>query len=306
MVNIEELFKTLNIEQINILKDQIERFNNLKNQERKVVEIKDKIILPQGTLIHGTPCISKSLESISKTGILTGQSVGKEEDGETFYCADFHRVPEDMTLEHYNSDFSYIDGRCPFGKKGRGTLAFIFFPDERLSDLISYDCYRDGTPESEITKKFVNMSGIPIEDKEKASSVLFGIPSNFINGIILGDKYINQETVSFLIKNFPGVFITRNNGELIYKNGDTLEIINLRIKSIQRQIELEQTQEELKMKIYTNETLNKNVNELWKAIAHLEIESIAKIYEQLGYQGDHMESAQQLKERHQIEETKMI
>ena len=303
MVKIEELFEELDIEKINILKEQIQRFNALKKEERKIVEIDDRIILPEGTLIHGTPCYLSNLESISKTGILTGQSVGKIEDGETYYCADFHRVSEKQTLEQYNKEFPYIDGRCPFGKKGKGTLAFIIFPDERLKELISYDCYRENTLESNITKEFINF--LPIEAREKGSSILFGIPSNFINGVIIGDKYINEGVVDFIIKQFPGVFITRNNGELIYKNGDSLEIVNLRIKSIQRQIELEQTKFDLEMEKHRKDTLNTNLDNLWKAVSTLDIEAISKIYEQLNYQGDYIKMSENLKQRYS-EQSKTI
>lgn len=309
MVNMEHLFKTLDIEQMDILKQQIGRFNALSKEERKIIEIDDEIMLPAGTLIHGTPCRLESLSSISRSGILTGQSVGIEEDGETFFCADFHRVDSDTTLKDYNLMFPYNDGRCPFGRKGKGTIAFILYPDKRLTDLIAYDCYRDETKESDETKKFVNILGLPIKNKEKASSVLFGIPSNFINGIILGDRFIDEKTVAFIMATFPGTFITRNSGEVIYKNGDTLEIVKLRIKSIQRLIALEQKDEELKFQQQAQSRQNAEIDKIWRAIAQLPIDSIAKICEKLfPKQGDPNSLAQNLLSRYNSgsEETKTI
>lgn len=298
-MNIEGLFEGLPIEQQKILRAQIDRFIKLKGIPQKPVDIKDMIRLPEGTLIHGTPVDQESLSSIAESGIITGQAFGIAEDGETFHCADFHRVPHDMSLANYNDQFPYNDGRCPFGKRGKFTLALVLYPDENLEELISYDCYRDGTEASASTKGFVNQQGLPLQDKpELGASILFGVPSNFVSGIVLGDNNIKEEMVKFLMEKFPGAFISRNNGEIIYKHGDNLDIVTTRIQSIKRQIELEKAQHEIESRDNRIDMQQKESQKMWAAIATLPVEEIASIYEQLGWQGDYMEFARRLKEEH--------
>ena len=298
----EGFYDGLSDEQIKILKGQIERFNNFIGKERKEIIPSDKMMLPEGTLIHGTPFNEKSLMSIAKSGIITGEYFGIEEDGETFKCADFHRVKEDIPLEEYNDKFTYSDGRCPFGNRGKKTVAFIIYPNESLNEIASYDCYRDGTKESEIAKSFVNMAGLPVDDKDMASSILFGVPSSFINGIVIGDNIINEDNIKFLKDLFPGCYMVRNNGEVIFKQTDTEEITSLRVEKIRVKVEKEEMQKEID---YLNNQISRmvtNNEELWVAVAGLSFEEIAGIFERMGYQGnkeDLMRYAENLKERYE-------
>ena len=94
-MNIEQLFKGLPNEKQRELRAQIDRFIKLKGIPRKTVTIEDVIKLPEGTLIHGTRVDEETLSSIAESGIITGQAFGIAEDGETYYCADFHRVNHD-------------------------------------------------------------------------------------------------------------------------------------------------------------------------------------------------------------------
>ena len=297
-MNIEGLFEGLPVEQQKILREQIERFIKLKETPRKPVEVGDVIKLPVGTLIHGTAVNEETLSSIAESGILTGQAFGIAEDGETYHCADFHRVKHEMSIANYNYQFPYRDGRCPFGRNGRFSLGLVLFPDEKLEELTSYDCYREKTKASDDTKSFVNMKGLPNKDPEMLSSILFGVPSNFISGVIIGDNNIKLEVVKFIIEKFPGVFITRNNGEIIYKHGDDLELVAARIKSIQRQIELENAQAEIEQRDRHLSLQAEDAKKLWAAIATLPVEQIAQVYEQIGYQGDYMKFAERLKQEH--------
>ena len=297
-MNIEGLFEGISPEQQKALRAQIDRFIKLRSLPRKDVEVGDYVRLPEGTLIHGTPVNEESLASIAEYGIITGQAFGIMEDGETFHCADFHRVNHDMSLANYNDQFPYNDGRCPFGRKGKFTLAFVLYPDENMKEIASYDCYREDTKESETTKDFVNMEGLPVDDTSLASGILFGIPSNFINGIIIGDNNIKEDVIKFLIEKFPGAFITRNSGEIIYKNGDSMELVSARIKSIQRQIDLEKAEDTIEQKDRSINMQKADNDKLWAAIATLPVEQIAQVYEQIGYQGDYMKFAERLKQEH--------
>lgn len=145
-----------------------------------------------------------------------------------------------MTLEDFDRWFSSSDGRTPFGKQnGPGALAFIIFPNQDLQSLTAYDCYRDGTKESDIIKTFVNTDGLPMKGnmRQTVSSILFGVPSSFINGIAINDDLISLDNIIFLIQEFPGVFITNSNGKIIYKPEDSLEQTKENIEKIKNIVE---------------------------------------------------------------------
>lgn len=214
--------KSLSDEQMELLIAQINRFYELreKNIELDKVKVDDRglIFLNEGTIIHGISSFKVGvLENIQKIGIITGQALGISEDGETFYCADFHRVDRDMAMDEFNRGFTYIDGRCPFGNGRRGamTLAFVINPIKEGKELLSYDCYRD-TINGIITKGFTNERGL-LDNNNKLSSILYGVPSNLINGIVLGNKLLeNKDVLNLIIKLFPKCYISSIDGVIIY------------------------------------------------------------------------------------------
>ena len=297
----EEFYDGLTPEQIRILNEQIERFNSFKGKEREEIIPSDKLVLPKGTLIHGTKFNIEMLKSIAKTGIITGQYFGIEEDGETFYCVDFHRVSKDTSLEEYNKEFSYKDGRCPFGNRGKSTIAFIIHPTNGLNGIGAYDCYREETKESEIVKSFVNLEGLPDYDKNKLSSILFGVPCSFINGIVVGDKLIDEEKIGMLKGLFPGCYMVRNNGEIIYRQKDNEEITSLRVAKIKAEIDKEEKQKEIESLNCKISQMTSDNEKLWYAIAGLSLENIAGVFKTIGYQGteeDFLKYAKNLQERY--------
>ncbi len=204
-----------------ILVDQINRFNLFREKEINntgiITNEEGKLVLPEGTIIHGTDNFNpQKLADIAKTGVLTGQAVGVYEDCETFYCADFHRVSKDMTMEAYDKQFPYRDGRAPFNGRGKNSLALIVHPSQELAELLSYDCYREGTKESQMTKAFINY--MPIEDHSLAASVLYGVPSNAFSGIVLGDGlFEKKEVLEYVTKLFPSCYVTSRKGDIIYE-----------------------------------------------------------------------------------------
>ena len=209
-------------QQTEVLIAQINRFNALREKGINngfSVNEQGKIILPEGTLIHGISNPNPDqMEGIAKTGILTGQAVGVGEDGETFYCADFFRVQQTMIMDEYESQFKDYMGYTPFDKGSR-SIAFVIPPNRELDELLSYDCYREGTQESQITRTFVNEQGLPRKGEETATvgSILYGVPSNGVSGIVIGDKLLeSQEVVDFAIRLFPGCYIASKKGDVIY------------------------------------------------------------------------------------------
>lgn len=202
-----------------VLIEQINRFNNLSERtiDNKGLMFDDsgKVLFPSGTIIHGTSnCDPEKIVNISRTGILTGQAIGISEDVETYYCADFHRVPRDMSVEEFNSWFPYRDGRCPFNNLGKHSLAFVIHPCSEIEELLSYDCYRVGTVNGDVTGTFINYLPIP---GNVASSILYGVPSNAISGVVMGDNLLKKcEVVKFVSDLFSQSYIISKKGNIIY------------------------------------------------------------------------------------------
>ena len=229
----------LNVEQERVLIDQINRFNELKEKELYPISLEvsedGRVLLKEGTIIHGVSSVRNidKLVNISKSGILTGQAIGISEDGETYYCADFHRVSRDMSMKEFNDDFTYVDGRCPFGNgiRGSGALAFVIEPREEADELFKYDCYRNDTNESKLTRNFVNVAGLP-GNAEIMSSILYGVPSNMFCGIVLGNQLLERNGfVELIVKMFPDCYVSTIDGVIIYNPSVDMnysEVVKLR------------------------------------------------------------------------------
>lgn len=238
-----------------ILLAQINRFNAIaeKRVDNKNIKLDalGNIIFPAGTIIHGTSnCDPDKIANIAKTGILTGQAIGISEDCETYYCADFHRTSEDISVEEFNSLFPYRDGRCPFGTLGKSSLAFVIQPCEQIEELLSYDCYRIGTVNGDMTHSFINY--LPLAGNA-ASSILYGVPSSAISGVVMGDNLFKKsEIVEFISGLFPESYIISKRGHLIYdpnfKGMNSQEITELRRENYLNVLKREELERELEYK----------------------------------------------------------
>lgn len=301
-------------EQLRIFLEQIDRFNKLNNSYSKVCgpsfDINGNLIFKKGTLIHGISRYSvDKLDSISKSGILTGQAVGKSEDGETYYCADFHRVKVDTSVYDYAINFSSNDGRCPFGnaiinsndvENSRkhsehkmdisSSVAFVLTPNEYNRELLSYDCYRDGTRESDITKSFINM--MPIDDRELGSSILYGVPVCCLEGIIVGGRVLEDKSkIDYLISKFPNCYLISSFGELIYdpSKGDKLgnEIIGLRREKLSLERDKRMMSKEISDWKRGINIFKEQYDNLWnQMLFNCNSEDIANVLIGLGWQGN--------------------
>lgn len=284
-------------EQKNILIEQINRFNKLNDTyRRKAIPVIDNdggVFLTKGSIIHEIRSYNENkLDNISKTGILTGQAVGISENCETYYCADFHRVREDISISDYNEWFKINDGRCPFGTvraDNSSKVAFVVVPNESNQELLSYDCYRENTRESEITRSFIN--SMPIEDRELGSSILYGVPVSCIEGIIVGGEVLSDKNkIDFLIQKFPHCYITSAHGELIYNPsrnenlGD--EIVELRRKLASSECERRKKGYEMSKMVSENIRIKENYdNLLGTLIMNANMEDVINILSELWHQG---------------------
>lgn len=229
--------KILNDEQEKVLTLQLKEYLRLKklnvnNNNNFTVGENNKLILKEGTLIHGTTPSIETLKSISKFGILNSEYFDIKEEGETYYCADFFRVPEDMAMEDYFkfckkseiTDEGVRRAKMESSKlpaRSQDEIAFIINADNPdLSELLSNDPYRDNGKKAEIMKEIVNFNGIKeyYKDKQRISAVLWGIPANYISGLWVGDDVLNNKAMIEQIKKlFPECYITTKEGNVIYK-----------------------------------------------------------------------------------------
>jgi hypothetical protein len=194
-----------------ILQQQWQEFNRLKSEVDSINRLKERKSsglpeLAQGTFIHGAFYNPEILTRVMSTGILSGELVGVPEDSETHYCADFFKVPEDMTVDEYmkwckntSQDGNIITKKPEFnylpipGKRTKQIGFIIDVTDIRLRSLLKYDAY--GSEEQDSMGNIVG--NLPVElDSEKSkglAAILVGIPSDFINGVIIGDQITEEE-----------------------------------------------------------------------------------------------------------------
>lgn len=227
--------KELNDKQKRLLEEQINRFNQIKNSNIKNTDFKKdekgKIVLQEGTLLHGTSFDIEKLKDIKENGILACEFLGKLEEDETFYCADFYRVPKTMKMQEYfdwchESEQKGIIrmskmecSRMPI--RNQAGLVFIVNQNQNLKDLLSLDVYRDNEFTEEM-KEVVNFEGIDNDrlygSKERLSAILYGVPANMISGIWIGD-YVreNEEYIEKLKQIFPESYIVDKEGSIIYE-----------------------------------------------------------------------------------------
>lgn len=225
--------KQLSQEDSSLLQEQWNIFHQLKKTvifENPMQKRKQEggVDLPQGTLVHGTSYDLDKLQKIRDLGIVSGELVGIPEDSETHYCADFFRVPENMTMAQYlewcsqpvingalrtkKGEFNYL----PMPVKRAQQIAFIVdASDSKLQPLLKYDAY---SPEShERMQSIINVlpRDIDTNPSRTTSAILVGIPSNFINGILIADSITDEEVRK--IKQIMGekTLVYRTNGEVV-------------------------------------------------------------------------------------------
>lgn len=204
--------KVLSEQDTALLQSQWDLFNDLK----RVVVLENPLIkrlsqgqkeLPQGTFFHGTRFNLETIQKIKDSGIISGELVGNPREDETNYCADFFRVPVDMTLPEYldwckmpitrgslkthRGEFNYL----PMSGDLSWNVAFIVdTTNPLLQPLLLHDAYSpDPTMRMEgiVTELPRQLDDSP---SRSTAAILVGIPSNFISGMVLSDRLTSEET----------------------------------------------------------------------------------------------------------------
>lgn len=185
--------------------------------------------LAEGTLVHGTAFDLQKLAEIQRNGVISGEILGIPEDCETNYCADFFRVPKNMSVQDYVSwsheteppvegsrlKTKRMESRYLAGKNNQVTV-IINTQNKEIEDLLDMEAYTHG-----YDKMKTIITGLPVERNSEKSkriaAVLCGVPGNFISGLILPPKICeDKENVSKIREIFG------ENVLLFDVNGNTL------------------------------------------------------------------------------------
>lgn len=255
----------------NIMKHQIEMFYKIKDEkiEYKKYKIGDKVLLPKGTLIHGTYKNIEGLKEIVKNGLISSNFI----DGRSSKypsCVGVWNLKKDYYLKDYINFYSggtimfngendkmtriisytdmpnilnivtkeedyhmwYMEQTkearfMPSLVQGDVQIAVIFNGNNRyIKNLLKGDILNIANITDEDVKPFVNekyYDKFIVDRKNKddfftdrESAVLYGIPSNFIEGVLVGRKYESDAKILDEIKEIiPNIYICNLDGIII-------------------------------------------------------------------------------------------
>lgn len=225
--------KILEAPEEQLLQQQWQEFNRLKSTpiagnpllERTQMGQPELI---QGTLLHGTGYSPEKMKSIKDTGILSAEFTGGIEDMETHYCADFFRVPKDMTIQEYQEWITTAQhkGRLIQPKMERSRLTtpnnkskmmslIVDSQQQELATLLQQDAYSQNADPR--LQKIANNLLDPQGDAQtrRLAAILCGVPSNFINGIVVSPGLTSKDIAELRTIFGNNVAIYSPNGELL-------------------------------------------------------------------------------------------
>jgi hypothetical protein len=203
--------KQLDADDMNLLQNQWDRFNRLRNialSENPIMRRRKYggPDLTQGTLLHGTQYDPDRLKNIMDLGVVSGELIGIPEQDETHYCADFFRVPENMSVAQYmdwcsefimkgsarmkKDEFNYLPAP---GKMDYQMAIIVDTTNPLLNDILKYDAY--DAKSHKLMRGFTSnlVREVTASPSRATSSLLVGIPGNFISGILASDSFSRNE-----------------------------------------------------------------------------------------------------------------
>ena len=233
--------KQLNENQKRIIFNQLFNFFSLQNSKFKNLNYqKDsngKLILPQGTLLHGTGATlgkneflsNEQLKSISNNGIIAPEFLGSQEKfDETYYCADFFKVEQTQNLHEYaktHREFILNSTKQEAPEANylpvtnqKDRITFIIQPNdnEHFNKLLEFDIYKNNEQGGFMKSLTGNLSYVyNLGWTNRLSSILIGLPPNTFSGIWISKNLNTSQTIQILQTYFRDCFIVDNTGEFI-------------------------------------------------------------------------------------------
>lgn len=217
------------------LMTQMKNYERLKKEEiiTPRVEMEDgEVVFREGTLIHcASQCDYNKLSRIKEKGIMAGDFIGIPEmnNGESYFCADFYRTDKPMQGKKFIERIKESDsicGRSPFGEGFRNNtkIAFIFDSTDLLRKLTDTDMYKKENQNHPMQLALNLLEDYKEEKRGQVAAIPYGIPSNFISGIIAGDALLqNKNYVEMLQQIFPNCYILNKEGRVFFSPELTLE-----------------------------------------------------------------------------------
>lgn len=214
----------------NFLANQKKLYDKLKeipiiNNNLKIDVSNGKVVFEKGTLVHcADRCNYEKLVNIQENGILSGDLIGISEadNAETFYCADFYRANEEIDsnklFDRINESDSF-NCRGPFSPNWKNCLklAFIINPNAKLQDLLDTDMYQEKNNNNSMQYMLNLLKDYKTEKYGQVAAIPYGIPSNFISGIVVGDYLLqSKEYMQVLQELFPNCYVLTHNGKVFF------------------------------------------------------------------------------------------
>jgi hypothetical protein len=217
-----ELMRTkLGTDGMSQLQTQLDIWHDLNQSEhldsplRKALESGQEPVLPKCTLIHGVRYDADVLKSIAELGIMSGELVGVVEDSETHGCADFFKVPADMSVADY---FTWVREpdltgrlRSPKGENnflGRHVGVIIDPKAQGVAELLQKDAYLDPTMD------FTRLPNTRTPDRTAA--ILGGVPRGAIAGLLFSEMTAqNSAKMAEVAQIFPTIPLLTQTGALV-------------------------------------------------------------------------------------------
>ena len=214
----------LNGKSKDVMLSQIENYflakDNFKIDKPKY-NISDKVKLKKGTLLHGTYENFNGLKLIVQNGLVSNFFTEKVRGTKYPSSVGVWNLKKDYDLNEYINFYS--GGTIRYNNlynKETKTEVIPYSDMKNINEIIS------GNMDNEVLKDFVvdkyyDRFLIDVKNKDdfftdRESAVLFGIPSNFIEGILVGRTYENDEKMLKNIKELlPNVYICNLDGIVI-------------------------------------------------------------------------------------------
>lgn len=220
---------------IDYLENQMNIFKRIQksqiiNNELQFNKETGEAMFEEGTLVHcASKCSYKKIESIKENGILSGDFIGIPEShqvagGESYFCADFYRAEKPIQAQEFFQRIHKSDDwnrRGPFGNRGANgmTLAFIINPNLQLQELLDTNMYNAENDNHCMQKalKLLDSYKENDENRNKISAIPYGIPSNAVSGIVVGNYLLHsEEYIQALQTIFPNCYILNYEGKVFF------------------------------------------------------------------------------------------
>lgn len=223
-----EAIEQISTRLIDFISSQMDTYNELKEtdfplQELKIDSKTGKVLFDKGTLIHcARECSYEKLLSYKEKGIVTGDFINIDEDGETFLCADFFRADAPMSSAEFFArilDSDSLVCRGPFSDKWKycTKLAFIIDPNDTIKRLTDTDMYMPQNSEHDMQCILRLLPKFKEGKNGQVAAIPYGIPSSCISGIVAGDFLLQNEEYMHLINQiFPNCYILNHEGRVFF------------------------------------------------------------------------------------------